>query len=514
MRTIEEDLRDGGPVPGHPTASGQVAVETGGVIVAQIVGMGLRYACAILSTRILGASWYGSLAIGMTIVTLLATVAGLGLSPGALPFLARAIRRGRPEEVRAAVRTGWFAVSALAVTVSLVAFALAPWIGVAVFDDPRVGQVLRPLCLFVLFSSLTTTTTGFVQILWGPREQAIILRVLTVGATLAGLAVTWWFGLGIVGVVASNLLGPFLGLVVALPLVLRRVESALRPSAPCGPLPLGSMVRQSAPLMGVGIFAFILMWMDVLLMGVFRSSDEVGIYGVSARLALLVVLLLDSAGPVFLTRFSLLHADGNWPEIRSLYRTTGRWSLWSGVVIASVFCVWGTPILSLFGPEFAAGLTVLGVLSIGRAISASFGMCGRVLAVSGYAHLNLMNMVLLVAVNGILDYLWIPRYGGLGAAGATCITIAGVNFLQSVQVWYLYRMHPFTRRSPIGLVGPIALAGLAWPWREGSGGAVGWLVALVAYLVACGALYLGAAADEEDRAFLRRLWKRLRRAER
>ena len=61
-------------------------------------------------------------------------------------------------------------------------------------------------------------------------------------------------------------------------------------------MPLAELFSTSWPLMGVSTLAFVLMWMDVLLMGVFRGSEEVGVYNACARLAVTVLLLHEAVG--------------------------------------------------------------------------------------------------------------------------------------------------------------------------------------------------------------------------
>lgn len=511
MSSPEETRQPTAKAPQDAGAPGAIASEASGVITAQVMGIGLRYVSSVMVTRTLGATWFGSFALASTVANLLALVSLVGVSPGALPFLARARRTGKAEELRAVVRASWVIVLVVSVLISAAAFAVAPWLGVAVFDDDRFGEVLRPLALFILFTALSAASTGLLQSLLGPRQQAMIDRVLVMAVTTVGLVGTWWFDWGIGGVIVSTIAGPLAGFAVALPLVVRRAPGVLRGSAPCSALPIGNLFRQSSPLMGVNILAFGLVWMDVLLMGVFRSPEEVGIYGASARLAPMVMLVTEAVGPVFMARFAVHFVDRDWPVIRELYRTTGRWSLWGGTVLAAVFFVWGRQVLALFGPEFVAGYSVLVLLALGRAVSATFGMCGRALAVSGKAHLNLVNTTLVIAINGTLDLFWIPRFGAIGAAGATCISVTLVNLLQTGQVWFLYRIHPFTRKSLLGQVAIGVLAVLAWSWSEGPGGAAGWLLPLALFLFACGALYFTWGMEGEDRAFWSRTLRTPRR---
>lgn len=495
----------------RPSPSGRVAGDTGTVMASEVVSIVLRYGGSILTSRILGLSWFGSFTLGLTVARLLGMVSTMGVSPGVLPFLARARRSGRPEEVRAVVRATWALVGWASLSVATLAFALSPWLARVVFDEPRLVAVLRPLCLLIVLSALTTAGTSMVQGFLGVRVQAVIDRVLIAGVSVAGLVLAWLLDWGLPGALAATVAGPLVGLLVAARYVSELAPGALGAPARDAAGVLRELLRESWPLMGIGLSAFVLTWMDVLLMGVFRGPEEVGIYGACVRLAPAVMLVNNAAGPVFLARLSKHFTAGDWTSIRELYRTTGSWSLWAGLVMAAMLVVWSRELLALFGPEFVVGTSVLWVLALGRAASAVGGMCGRMLSITGKARLGLANLLGMIVLNGLLDVVWIPRHGALGAATATGISIAAVNLLQTVEVWSIFRVHPFTWRSLLGLLGIPALGALAWLWRDGPGGSLGWLVSLALFLLASAALYLVGGAGEEDRAFLRGLVRRVRR---
>jgi O-antigen/teichoic acid export membrane protein len=197
--------------------------------------------------------------------------------------------------------------------------------------------------------------------------------------------------------------------------------------------------------------------------------------------------------------------------MRALYKLAGRWSLWSGAIGGSVLIVWAAPILGLFGPDFVVGAPVLMVLAASRLASTSTGMCGRMLAVTGKARLVMLNMGLMVGINLVLDLIWIPRHGAMGAATATLLAIATSNLVQSLEVWLLYRVHPWTGRSLLGVLAVAALAGLAWTVRDGWGGSAGWLLPLALFVAVSATLYALWDLGAEDRALLRSLRRRLGR---
>ena len=490
---------------------GRLAAQTGGVLAAQAGNLALRYVGAICLARAVGVSLYGSFTLGVTIVTVLGIVASLGVSPGALPFLARARRAGDHGGLRAVARATWVLVASCALPLGLLVFLLGPWIGEAFFHDSELAALLVPLAGFIVLASLCRATTGLVQGLFGAHVQALVEPLLVVAVTVLGLACSWWLDGGVAGAVLATLAGPLAGLAAGLVLVRRAVPGVLSARPGAESLPLTGLLRESWPLMGVACFAFVLTWMDVLLMGVFRSPEEVGVYGACARLAIVVQLLHEGAGPVFMERLATHFVAREQQAVRHLYHTTARWCAWSGASLAAVLILWRGELLSLFGEGFAEGAPLLVVLVLGRLATASTGMCGRMMAVTGRARISLLNMLLMIGCNALLDVLWIPAWGGMGAAAATCVSLVAVRILQTAQVWWIFRLQAITARSLAALPAVGALAALAW-WLKGPGtGGPFWPPYAALFGLGCAALMLALGTDPQDRSLLRQLLRPPRR---
>jgi O-antigen/teichoic acid export membrane protein len=119
--------------------------------------------------------------------------------------------------------------------------------------------------------------------------------------------------------------------------------------------------------------------------------------------------------------------------------------------------IYRVPILGLFGEEFTAGATVLTVLAVAKVTQVAVGPSGYVLMMTDHQYLNVFNQVSTAVLNVVLNYVLILRYGIVGAAVATGISIGVVNVARIVQVWYFEGMTPFSRRH----VKPVLGVGVA-----------------------------------------------------
>lgn len=167
--------------------------------------------------------------------------------------------------------------------------------------------------------------------------------------------------------------------------------------------------------------------------------------------------------------------------------------------------------LALFGPDFVAGAAPLAILASAKAVAAMTGMSGRVFAVTGRARLNLANLFLMVVGNIVLNLLWIPDHGAIGAAAATFASFCAVKILQVVEVGVLFRLFPWDRRSVLPVAGvsaaAIGFAGAGDLWT----GPGGWTLSLALFGITSLVLFLLWGVAEEERAVASAIVGRFRR---
>jgi len=131
---------------------------------------------------------------------------------------------------------------------------------------------------------------------------------------------------------------------------------------------------------------------------------------------------------------------------------------------------------------------------------------------TGKSWLNMVNNVLICIVNIVLNYVLIPRHGILGAAIATGLSVATVNFLRTAQVLIIYRMHPYK----MSFLKPMLAGALAWLvivfWR-GVTGSVEWhfdlILGIPLFLGSYAFVLWGLGSDREEKFILEEVRKRL-----
>lgn len=175
---------------------------------------------------------------------------------------------------------------------------------------------------------------------------------------------------------------------------------------------------------------------DIVMLGIFGTMADVGIYKVAFQGAYFTTLGLTAISTAATPYFSQYHAEGNIFSLAKTARNCARGSMILALPVFILFYFWGDVILGLlFGQEFKIAYRVLLILSTIQLINAAFGTSGRILNMCGYEKDTLLGMSLAAVINIILNYLLIPKYGAIGAAMGTGTAILFKNFLLWFRVY-------------------------------------------------------------------------------
>jgi O-antigen/teichoic acid export membrane protein len=192
----------------------------------------------------------------------------------------------------------------------------------------------------------------------------------------------------------------------------------------------------SLPLMISGAMARVLRDLDTYLLSYFSETASVGVYNIVYPIAMLPMFVLTSFGYLFMPVISELHSEGRNADMSSLYSLVTKWVFFGTLPILLPIAMFPeTTIRLTFGPEYVSGAVALSVLTAGYAFSALLGPNSSLLTSIGRSRLVMYDNAFAVVLNFVVNLVLIPRYGIVGAAGATVASYFAMNVLFSYQVY-------------------------------------------------------------------------------
>lgn len=165
-------------------------------------------------------------------------------------------------------------------------------------------------------------------------------------------------------------------------------------------------------------------WVDVSLLGFFVSSSLVGIYTAAWNIAVFLIIFGGSLSQVLFPEMSSLSANEDREAVSDLFETALAFAgivLIPGLVGGTIL---GERLLRVYGEGFSQGAVVLSVLIVATLIQGYQRQFTNTLnAIDRPDQSFRVNGVFIVA-NVVLNVSMIPRYGVVGAATATAVSVA------------------------------------------------------------------------------------------
>ena len=192
---------------------------------------------------------------------------------------------------------------------------------------------------------------------------------------------------------------------------------------------LSLMLHQGLPLLVSSLAIILYMKADVIMLGRMVGPIQTGLYGVAAQLSEMWAFIpLALAAALFpeIGRWQLLDHASFWKK----YQVTMQAAFFMAVIVAGLLTYFASPIIVfVFGESYRASAPILQI----HAWSSLFIFLG--IAQSGFdifqnlTWLATWRTIAGVAVNILLNLIWIPIYGAKGAAWATLISYGCSAFL-------------------------------------------------------------------------------------
>jgi len=187
-------------------------------------------------------------------------------------------------------------------------------------------------------------------------------------------------------------------------------------------------IKAALPIFLIEGFSFLLTNSDVLVVGIFLDPESVAVYFAAAKTMALVHFVFFSVKAAAAPRFSALFAAGDRVALARFAGETVRWSFWPSLAVGLGVVALGHVLLSLFGPAFTAGHSLMAILLAGILAKALVGPGEVLLTMAGEQRLCVAVYAVALAANIAFNVTLIPLFGITGAAIAT----AGAMVVEAV----------------------------------------------------------------------------------
>src|SRR5512135_204481 len=169
------------------------AARGGGILLfGSLIEYAGRLVFGILVARSIGPAGYGLSVLGVTVATMLATIARLGLSEGIVHFLPSALRERDGKRAWDMLQVSLILPTLCGLMLGGAVFLLAGWMARTIFHEPALSPILRwagmAIPLISVGYSLMAATRGFMRMQYHMFAESIVLNLGRIALTLVFLA--------------------------------------------------------------------------------------------------------------------------------------------------------------------------------------------------------------------------------------------------------------------------------------------------------------------------------------
>ncbi|MFY9307874.1 MAG: polysaccharide biosynthesis C-terminal domain-containing protein [Bacteroidia bacterium] len=183
--------------------------------------------------------------------------------------------------------------------------------------------------------------------------------------------------------------------------------------------------------------------LDTLVLGRYMSLDYVGIFAVSAYIAMIIEIPLTSLEKITHAKVAQGWANSDIEGIKQIYYQSIKYLLLLGGLLLIGIITNIHDLLKLLPEAYHQGATVVIITSIGAFLNIATGVNTSILFTSEKYIYGTYLMIMLFVLSLTLNIIFIPLYGIEGAALATLIASVIYNTLKYFIIWRSFKMQPY-----------------------------------------------------------------------
>ena len=423
----------------------KVAKGAGISFIGSILGRGFYFLSQVIIIRLYGVENFGLYILSLTVLKITELFARFGLHNGGMRFVSIYYEKDKLSKLKGTIigAVGFSFLNGL--IMSILVYTFSNFIAYSIFHKPQLEILIKLSAISIPFVAtmivISLVTRGFHTTKYVTYISHLIQPILNI----MFIIIFFFLGISIKGAIYAFTISHLIGIICGVFFLIKLCPS-LKSGIKDSVFELRKLLTYSAPLVGIGFLHFFLSWTDTFMLGIMRSSVDVGIYRAAAQIPIFLTIILSAFNSIYAPVAASLFYKKEKTRLENIFKTTTRW-VYILVLPLSLFLIFSAKeIILIYGKEFNnTGALILIILTIAEFFNCITGGVGFTLTMTGRQNLEFINSFMLVLGNVFLNLFLIPRYGAVGAAIATGISVILINLLRLLEVYWLYKIQPYSK---------------------------------------------------------------------
>lgn len=379
-----------------------------GAVVSQFIG----FLLIPLYTRYLTPADYGVLEIFTSSLSVLSILLPLGVIGGlAMSYY----ERDNEESRKTALSSAWLYLTAGSLCLIILLEATAGTFSSLAFGSEQYTLYFRVIFLAAFFDASISLALLVLRV----REKSVNYVVIVLARLLISVGLTIFFVValqkGVLGILLSQLITAGLIYLFMIPRLIK--VTGFRFSA----TKLRGMVSYGIPFIPSNLASWIMTLGDRYFLLFLSTSTELGLYSMGYKFGMVVNVLL--VAPFMLAWGPFFWSVAKMKNAKSIYSSIFTYFILVGMFVALTVSILSKEILAIMAtPQFYDAYKVVPMIAFSYVLLGCFSILAVGIGIEKKTKYIPLITGIGAAVNLGLNYLFIPKYGMMGAALATVIS--------------------------------------------------------------------------------------------
>ncbi|MDI6654850.1 MAG: flippase [Candidatus Hydrothermarchaeota archaeon] len=388
------------------------------------------YVYRILMGRMLTPYEFGLLNLALPLQYMVVILTSSGIAPSIAKFVSGYEAKKDYNKRDSVISSSLFFYTLLGISFGAAFYILADPIGIYIFHDPNVVKPLKISSMALPFGVLIAVYTGVFQ---GFKKFSHMSATLVAEQALRIIfaLVLVYYGLSAVNAILGSTLG-FIATALLAYLLFRKVHQKFSSFSFEN---FKEVFYFSVPVSATALSAFVLAYIDVILLGFYLTPKEVGIYSAASPTSRLVLAFSTAMYATLLPSISELKALRNYREIKKQIKYAYKLSLLV-LIPATLLSIYFSEfiITALFQEDYTQAVRAFEILVVGTAFLGIFTLNSGIFQGLGKPKIPMRILLLAAILDVILNLALIPLYGIDGAALASTLSFIFAGVLSTLVV--------------------------------------------------------------------------------
>lgn len=217
--------------------------------------------------------------------------------------------------------------------------------------------------------------------------------------------------------------------------------------------------QQTGSLINYGFFSMLsgssfalIQNLDVIMLKMFGSMAQVGIYGTLFGMAIVISLPAKALSTTSYQIIADAWQKNELQKINKIYHKTSLMQFLIGsLLLVGLIVNWGNILTLLHKPEYSQHFAVFLLVGLGFLADITGGLNAAIIGFSKYYRVVMLFLICAAISCAMLNIISIPRYGITGAALSYFLTMFLLNFIYWLYLYIKFGFQPFNSKYLIVL---------------------------------------------------------------